>query len=154
MDEGIEDVTPIPRLLRGARGCYSFNIQQHLHRVDCHDLPKGGPFVVGGLESGVSAGQLFREMGLSDSRRERLLSSLLQSGFVEPGRGVPAYAVPDLVNTERGTVAAGAVNEAIQEVNRELQERLEPADMKGFVAGLAALCRIKEEHEERAQRRS
>ena len=149
MGDDAEEAVLIPRLMRDARGSYAQVIHEHLHRVNCQDLPRHGPYVVGGLNGGTSAGLIFREMGLGERQRERLLSALLQSGFVEPGAGAPSYSVPDLVNTARGTAAANAVWEGIQEVSHQLKERLTDEEMRGLVAGLRALCDIKKEHGER-----
>jgi hypothetical protein len=65
------------------------------------------------------------------------------------GEGPLKYDVPDLVNTPRGEMAARAVGEAVHEVNDLLTQSLSKEQLEGFLAGLEALCEIKEEFEER-----
>ncbi len=145
------DASVVPASLRAARGSYSHFIRHSLAHVKCEDLPRNGPYVVGGLANGVSAGQLLREMGLREEAGVRLVETLIARGYVTPGEGSAAFGVPDLVNTPRGETAAAAVGEAVHEVNELLAQSLSEEQLAGFLAGLEALCEIKEEFEERHQ---
>ena len=143
------DASVVPASLRAARGSYSRFIRHNLAHAKCEDLPRNGPYVVGGLANGVSAGQLFREMDLREEARIRLVETLIERGYVALGEGPLKYDVPDLVNTPRGEMAARAVGEAVHEVNDLLTQSLSKEQLEGFLAGLEALCEIKEEFEER-----
>jgi len=143
------DASVVPASLRAARGSYSRFIRHNLSHVECDDLPRNGPYVVGGLANGVSAGQLFREMGLREEAGIRLVETLIERGYVAVGEGPEKYGVPDLVNTPRGATAAKAVGEAVHEVNDLLVQSLSSEQLAGFLAGLEALCEIKGEFEER-----
>lgn len=143
------DASVVPASLRAARGSYSHFIRHNLAHVHCEDLPRNGPYVVGGLANGASAGQLFREMGLRGEAGNRLVDTLIERGYVALGDGPVTHDVPDLVNTARGETAARAVGEAVHEVNELLTQSLSTEQLAGFLAGLEALCEIKGEFEER-----
>lgn len=143
------DASVVPASLRAARGSYSRFIRHQLEHVDCEDLPRNGPYVVGGLANGISAGQLFREIGLRQEAGIRLFETLIDRGYVALGDGPVTYGVPDLVNTPRGRTAATAVGQAVHEVNELLVQSLSKEQLAGFLAGLEALSEIKEEFEER-----
>ena len=132
---------PVPALLRQARGTYGLAIRIRLSAEGLSDLPKNGPYMVGGLANGESAEQLLREMSLSDAQCERLLGALLDAHFVEaaddPGE-MDALALR----------AARAVAEAIYSVNHELSRMLTPEELRGFQNALVALSDIKERTEE------
>jgi hypothetical protein len=132
-----------PALLRQARGAYSLAIRIRLSAEGLSDLPKNGPYLVGGLANGVSAAQLVSEMGLSDSQIEELLEKLLEGNFVEANDGPFMDDALDLRNTARGSRAANAVSEAIDNVNRELALALSAEEFRGFQSGLVALGAIK-----------
>ncbi len=143
------DASIVPASLRAARGSYARFIRHSLAHVNCQDLPRNGPYVVGGLANGVSAGQLFREMGLREEAGIRLVETLIERGYVALGEGPVKYDVPDLVNTPRGESAARAVAQGVHEVNDLLTQSLSKEQLEGFLAGLEALGEIKEEFEER-----
>jgi hypothetical protein len=143
------DASVGPASLRAARGSYSRFIRHNLAHAQCEDLPRNGPYVVGGLAKGVSAGQLFREMGLREEAGIRLFETLIERGYVALGEGPVQHGVPDLVNTPRGEAAATAVGDAVHEVNELLVQSLSNEQLEGFLAGLESLSEIKEEFEER-----
>lgn len=138
---------PLPALLRAARGSFAHAIRQHLDDAGIHDLPPNGAYILGGLTMSVHAGQLFREIGLRESTRARLLQSLLERDFVIPGRGAPRYEVPDLELTEKGRSAAEAARDGVNAVVEELTTMLSPQELSSFRTGLIALIDIKERAE-------
>lgn len=141
------DEFPVPALLRQARGTYGLAIRIRLSAEGLSDLPKNGPYLVGGLATGVSAEQLLREMSLSDAQSERLLGALLDGHFVEAADELDADDALALRNTEKGLRAARAVAEAIYSVNHELSHMLSPEEFRGFQNALVALSDIKERTE-------
>ncbi len=136
------DDVSIPALIRQARGTYSLAIRIRLSAEGLSDLPKNGPYIIGGLANGVSASQLVKEMGLSDAQSERLLGALLEGNFVEASDNEDED-VFNLQNTERGMRAAQAIGEAIHSVDHELSHLLSPEELRGFRAGLIALSEMK-----------
>jgi hypothetical protein len=59
-DPDPEDV-PIPALLRAARGAYGHAIHRRLAAAGFDDLPRNGPFVLGGMANhGAAPGDLIR----------------------------------------------------------------------------------------------
>lgn len=139
---------PIPALLRAARGSYAHAIRAHLVEVGISDLPPNGAYILGGLSASISAGQLFREIGLRESARSRLLQALFDRGFVQPGGGAPQHGLDDLELTEKGRHAAEASARGVMATNEELAEILSPQEMSNFRTGLIALIDIKERAEE------
>jgi hypothetical protein len=139
---------PVPALLRQARGTYGLAIRIRLSAEGLSDLPKNGPYLVGGLANGESAEQLLREMSLSDAQCERLLGALLDAHFVEAADDPGEMDALALRNTEKGLRAARAVAEAIYGVNHELSHMLTPEELHGFQNALVALSDIKERTEE------
>jgi DNA-binding MarR family transcriptional regulator len=142
------DDVAVPALLRQARSTYAQAIRIRLSAEGLSDLPKNGPYVVGGLANGVSAEQLVREMGLSDAQAEKLLGELLEGDFVESDGGPYAEDAIALKNTEKGLRAARAVSEAIGQLNHELAHELTPEELLGFHNALRALLAIKARTEE------
>ena len=96
----------------------------------------------------IHAGQLFREIGVRESSRVRLLQLLLERDFVVPGPGVPRYEIPDLALTDKGRRAAEASRSGVNAVSDELTTMLSPEELSSFRTGLIALIDIKERAEE------
>ncbi len=138
---------PIPALLRAARGSYAHAIREHLVETGISDLPPNGAYILGGLSASISAGQLFREIGLRESALSRLLQALLDGGFVQPGSGEPQYGLDDLELTEKGRLAAQAAARGVLATNEELAGILSPLELSNFRKGLIALIDIKERAE-------
>jgi DNA-binding MarR family transcriptional regulator len=138
---------PLPALLRAARGSFALAIRQHLVEDGIHDLPPNGAYILGGLTMSIHGGQLFREIGLGESSRVRLLQLLLERDFVVPGPGVPRYDVPDLELTDKGRRAAEAAHSGINAVSDELATMLSPQELSSFRTALIALIDIKERAE-------
>jgi hypothetical protein len=139
---------PLPALLRAARGAFAHLIRQQLFEAGIHDLPPNGAYILGGLTMSIHGGQLFREIGLRESSRERLLQLLLERDFVVPAPGAPRYGVPDLELTDKGRRASEAARNGVNAVTDELTTMLSPQELKSFRTGLIALIDIKERAEE------
>ena len=135
---------PIPALLRAARGAYARSIRERLQAIGIYDLPRHGAYIVGGLERSVHAGQLLREIGLRESITTRLIESLRDRGFVQPGQGPAKYGVADLELTPKGYAAAEATMDGIVDVNEELETLLSADELSALKKGLIALTEIKE----------
>jgi DNA-binding MarR family transcriptional regulator len=139
---------PIPALLRAARGAYARSIRERLQAIGIYDLPRNGPYIVGGLSRSVHAGQLLREIGLRDGAATRLIENLLEHGFVQPGKGSTTFGVADLELTPKGHAAAEATEDGIVDVNEELATMLSSEELSALEKGLIALTTIRERLED------
>jgi DNA-binding MarR family transcriptional regulator len=141
---------PIPALYRAARGAYAHSMREQLSEVGISDLPPNGGYIVGGLARGAHAGQLFREIGLRESVRSRLLGALLERHYVRRGTGEAKYGLDDLALTEKGRRAADACARGVSAVTEELVSALSAEEYAAFRKGLTALIDIKERQERHA----
>lgn len=146
-DETIDDV-PIPALLRASRGAYGHAIQRRLLAAGFDDLPRNGPFVLGGMANhGASAGQLVRRLGVTKQATGQLVDTLVARGYLERRPDPDDRRRMVIVLTPRGSAAAAEVREAVQSVDAELAQRISRTELGGLRAGLVALCDIREELE-------
>jgi DNA-binding MarR family transcriptional regulator len=136
------DQVPIPALLRAARSSYGHEIRSRLAAAGYDDLPRNGPFVLGGIVNrGGTSAQLVRELGVSKQAASQLIDTLVLRGYLE--------RQPDA--EDRGRAAAALVRSGVQAVDSELAERLAPEQLAGLRAGLIALCDIRDRFEEQAR---
>jgi DNA-binding MarR family transcriptional regulator len=142
-----EDV-PIPALLRASRGAYGHAVRRHLAMTGVDDLPRNGPYVLGGMVNhGGSAGELVRQLGISKQAASQLIDVLVMRGYLAREEDPEDRRRIVLRATEQGRLAAGAVLAGVREVDDELARRLSPEQLAGLRAGLVALCDIREEAE-------
>lgn len=137
----------IPELLKDAKNTYAHFERDFLRQVDCGDLPKNGPYVVGGLVDGIHLGQLIRELDLLDDAADKLIFNLLDRDYIEHGGGRDQFGFPDYAPTERGQSAIEAIRSSIDSVNRQLGERLSAEEFASFERALVAINTIMREHE-------
>ncbi len=79
----------IPALLRAARGAYGNAIRARLAAADCDDMPRNGPYVLGGMASrGGSAGDLIRQLRVTKQAASQLIDTLVVRGYLDR-RGDP-----------------------------------------------------------------
>jgi DNA-binding MarR family transcriptional regulator len=146
-DPGHDDV-PIPGLLRAARGAYGHAIQARLAAAGFDDLPRSGPFVLGGMANqGAGAGDLIRQLGVSKQAASQLVDVLVLRGYLDRQVDPDDRRRMTIALTERGRAAAAAVRAGVEEVDDDLALRLSTAQLAGLRAGLVALCAIREEAE-------
>ncbi len=148
------DVTqvPIPALLRASRGAYGVAIRRSLAGAGIDDLPRNGPYVLGGIVNhGGSAGRLVRELGVSKQAASQLVDTLVMRGFLERQPDPQDRRRIVLRVTERGRATAEAVGSAVADVDEELARRLSAEQWAGLRAGLVALCDIRDELEDAAR---
>ncbi len=140
-----DDPADIPALLRAARGSYGNTIAARLAADGFDDLPRSGPFVLGGMANqGGSAVGMIRGLGVSRQAASQLIDTLVLRGYLAREVNPEDRRRLDVDLTDRGRAAATSVRAAILEVDRELTGMLSPAQMSGLRAGLTALAAIKE----------
>jgi DNA-binding MarR family transcriptional regulator len=139
----------IPALIRAARGSYAQVIGARLAAAGFDDLPRNGPFVLGGMASwGGSASDMTRALGVTKQAASQLIDTLVLRGYLtrEVNPSDRRRMAIDL--TDRGRAAAAVVRAAVGEVDAQLVEMISPAELAGLRAGLAALAAIKDRAED------
>jgi DNA-binding MarR family transcriptional regulator len=138
------DEVNIPALLRAARGSYSRTIAAHLAEAGCDDLPRSGPFVIGGMANHrASAVDMIRGLGVTRQAASQLIDTLVLRGYLLREVNPADRRRLNIELTDRGRAAATAVAAAIGEVDGELATMITPAERAGLLAGLMALASIR-----------
>jgi len=141
------DEVVIPALLRGARGAYGKVIASRLVMAGFDDLPRNGPFVLGGMANhGGTAAEMMDALQVSKQAASQLIDVLVMRGYLV--RQIdPEDRRRMLVQlTDRGRAAAAEVRAAVEEVDEQLARMVSPAEVAGLRAGLIALSRIRESY--------
>lgn len=139
----------IPALLRAARGAYGNAIRARLAAAGFDDLPRNGPFVLGGMANhGAVASDLVRQLGVSRQAASQLIDTLVLRGYLERRVNPDDRRRMTIELTDRGRSAAAAVREGVESVDDELTAMLSAQQLAGLVTGLEALCTIRERLEE------
>lgn len=135
----------IPALLRGARGSYGNTVAESLIEAGFDDLPRNGPFVLGGMANhGGSAVEMIRGLGVSRQAASQLIDTLVLRGYLVREHNSEDRRRLDIELTDRGRAAAEVIQLAVDEVDARLAELISPTELAGLRAGLAALGAIKE----------
>jgi DNA-binding MarR family transcriptional regulator len=135
-------------LLVRARGGYANTVAAHLWAAGFDDLPRNGPFLLGGMANrGGSAVEMIRSLGVTRQAASQLIDTLVLRGYLSRESNPDDRRRLNIVLTERGRAAAAAIRAASGEVNARLAQMLSPAELAGLRAGLAALGEIREETE-------
>ena len=146
--ENTADDVVLPALLRAARGAYGHAVRKHLAEGGFDDLPRSGPYVLGGIVNRAgNASDLIRQLRVSKQAASQLVDTLVLRGYLERAVDPEDRRRMTLSVTERGRAAAAAVKAGVEEVDAELLERLEPAGVRALRAGLVALCDINDSYE-------
>jgi DNA-binding MarR family transcriptional regulator len=144
---GADDEEVLVLLVR-ARGGYANTIGARLWTAGFDDLPRNGPFLLGGMANrGGSAVELIRSLGVTRQAASQLIDALVLRGYLSREVNPDDRRRLNIVLTERGSAAAAVIRAAIEEVNARLAQMLSPAELAGLRAGLAALGEIREETE-------
>jgi DNA-binding MarR family transcriptional regulator len=139
----------IPALLRAARGAYGHAIRTRLARVGFDDMPRNGPYVLGGMANhGGTASDLIRQLGISKQAASQLIDILVLRGYLERDVNAEDRRRMTIELSERGRAAAAEVRSGVEAVDTELAGMLTAAEMAGLCAGLIALTEIRERLEE------
>jgi DNA-binding MarR family transcriptional regulator len=135
-------------LLVRARGGYGNTISAHLAAAGFDDLPRSGPFVLGGMAGHRgSAVEMIRSLGVTRQAASQLIDTLVLRGYLSREINPEDRRRMNIVLTERGRAAAAAIRAGVDQVEAELARMLTPADLAGLRAGLAALGQIREKTE-------
>jgi len=142
----------IPALLRAARGAYGNAIRANLAAGGFDDLPRNGPFILGGMANyEAPLGGLVRELGVSKQAASQLVDTLVLRGYLERRTDEHDRRRMTVELTERGRAAAEAVRAGVASIDAELADALTGEQLAGLHAGLVALTEIRERHEDAAR---
>ena len=131
--------------MRAARGSYGNTITADLVEAGFEDLPRNGPFVLGGMANqGGSAVDLIRGLGVSRQAASQLIDTLVVRGYLAREVNNDDRRRLDITLTERGRAAAAVIRAAVGRVDAELTGMLSATELAGLRAGLRALATIKE----------
>jgi DNA-binding MarR family transcriptional regulator len=133
----------MPLLLRAARAAYDDAIDDSLAEAGFDDLPRNGPFLLGGLAGGAtSAVDLIRGLGVSRQAASQLIDTLVMRGYLRREINAADRRRMEIALTERGQAAAAIVSAAVERIDHQLAGLLTRSALDGLRAGLAALTRI------------
>ncbi len=135
--------TNIPALLRWARGSYGQAVRRSLAIAGYEDLPRNGPFVLGGMANlGGSAADMMLGLGVTKQAASQLIDTLVLRGYLTREVDAEDRRRLTITLTERGRGAAVAVRAAVEAIDAELADSITPEQLAGLRAGLNALARI------------
>ncbi|HTT88813.1 MAG TPA: MarR family transcriptional regulator [Acidimicrobiales bacterium] len=140
----------IPALLRSARGSYGNAVGARLAAAGFDDLPRNGPFVLGGMANhGASAADLIGALDVSKQAASQLIDVLVVRGYLTREVNPEDRRRLTIELTERGKAAAEAVRAGVDLVDAELSAAISPDQLAGLRSGLIALAEIKERQHRR-----
>ncbi len=142
----------MPALLRHARGTYGRAMQQALKSAGYSDVPRNGPYVIGGLALGAGEAPLSRlvqEMGISKQAVGQLIDTLVTRGYLEREPDAHDRRRLTVTLTERGHAAALVQAEARRRVDAQLLARVGAEDLARTRRTLAALRDIGRQEQDR-----
>ena len=133
--------------MRSARGAYALVIQRELTAAGFDDLPRSGPFVLGGIVNwGATVADMVSDLGVTRQAASQLIDVLVLRGYLTRQADAQDRRRIAIGLTPRGETAGGVVINAIAAVDRNLGRRITPEEFSGLRAGLQALTDLKAEH--------
>lgn len=144
-DDGPHEHFATPALIRAAREAYKISIRKSLLEGGFEDIPKNGPFVLGGMVNfGAPLSEIVQGLGVSKQAASQLIDLLVLRGYLERTPD-PADRRRVLVTpTERGRAAAAASRAGAQAVDRELARHHSSKELDTFRTCLFTLMGIAE----------
>lgn len=140
------DEVPLPALLRAARGVYARSIREHLVAEGYDDMPRNGPFVLGGMANrGASSADLLAALGVTRQAASQLVDTLVLRGYLTRAVNPTDRRRITITLTERGRAAGNTVLAGISAVDEQLAKRITAAELAGLRAGLLALAELSQE---------
>ena len=144
MDAPEASELPTPTLMRSARGAYARSIRVQLHAIGIDDLPRNGPFILAGIDTtGGPSDDLRADLGVTRQAVSQVTDILVNRGYLERSPDPDDRRRIALELTERGREVVDAVVRGVETVDRQLRERVTPAQIEAARAVLLALTDIK-----------
>jgi DNA-binding MarR family transcriptional regulator len=145
MTDGDRTEPATPTLMRTARGTYAQSIRAQLHAIGIDDLPRNGAFILAGIDAAGGPRQdLPSELGVTKQAVSQVIDLLVNRGYLErePDPGDRRRVRLEL--TGRGDEAVAAVTRGVEAVDRQLEERVSPEQVRAMRSALGALTDIKQ----------
>ena len=140
----VDDVVVMPALLRDARGSYAQAVRADLTAAGFDDLPRNGPFVIGGMARfNASATDMITGLGVTKQAASQLIDLLVVRGYLTREVDPDDRRRMTISLTDRGRAAAQVTRSAVESIDAELAEMITPEQLAGLRAGLTALGQIK-----------
>jgi DNA-binding MarR family transcriptional regulator len=140
----IDDVVVMPALLRGARGSYAEAVRTDLTAAGFDDLPRNGPFVLGGMARfNASAADMITGLGVTKQAASQLIDLLVVRGYLTREIDPDDRRRMTISLTDRGRGAAQVTRSAVESIDAELATMITAEQLAGLQAGLTALGEIK-----------
>lgn len=141
-----DDDISIPALLRAARGAYAQSIRWHLLAEGYDDMPRNGPFVLGGMANrGGSATDMLGALEVTRQAASQLVDTLVLRGYLSRGVNPDDRRRITIELTPRGQAAGEAIRAGVEAIDEQLAARISAAERAGLRAGLFALAEIRQE---------
>ncbi len=141
----------IPALMRAARGSYAQAITRDLVAAGFEDVPRSGPFVLGGMVNwGTSVADMVDGLGVTRQAASQLIDILVLRGYLTRETNADDRRRITVGLTPRGEAAGRVVTVAIGSVDRELARRITARQIAGLRTGLQALADIKVDQSRKA----
>lgn len=134
-----------PTLMRAARGAYASSIRAQLRSIGLDDLPRNGAFILAGIDAkGGLRQDLPSGLGVTKQAVSQVIDTLVRRGYLERGADTEDRRRITLELTERGQEASLAVRRGVEDVDRQLRERVSPEQVEAMRSALLALADIKD----------
>jgi DNA-binding MarR family transcriptional regulator len=140
----IDEEVTLPALLRWARGSYGQAVSADLAAAGFDDLPRNGPFVLGGMAHfNASAADMITGLRVSKQAASQLIDLLVVRGYLTRDVDPDDRRRMNISLTVRGRGAAEVTRGAVESIDAELATMITPEQLAGLRAGLTALGEIK-----------
>jgi DNA-binding MarR family transcriptional regulator/catechol 2,3-dioxygenase-like lactoylglutathione lyase family enzyme len=142
MDAGDEFATPT--LMRSARGAYAQAIRAQLRLIGISDMPRNGVVILAGIDtSGGPRQDLPAELGVTKQAVSQVIDVLVNRGYLSRSPDLGDRRRVALELTDRGQEVVEAVLRGVEEVDRQLRERVPADQIEAMRSALIALTEIK-----------
>lgn len=140
----VDDHIIMPALLRDARGSYAQAVRADLAAAGFDDLPRNGPFVLGGMARfNASAADMITGLSVTKQAASQLIDLLVVRGYLTRDIDPDDRRRMTISLTDRGRAAAQVTRSAVESIDAELAAMITPEQLVGLRAGLTALGMIK-----------
>jgi len=133
----------MPALLRAARRTYGTAIRAALAEVDCDDVPRNGPFVIGAIARGGSPlSEIIDALGISKQAAGQLVDTLVLRGYLDRAADPADRRRLTVTLTERGRLAAAFSRSAVEQVDAALVAEVGADDLAATRSTLRAVAAL------------
>ncbi|HEY1830011.1 MAG TPA: MarR family transcriptional regulator [Acidimicrobiales bacterium] len=136
------DDTPIPSLMRGARGAYARSTRAHLEAAGIDDLPRNGGFILTQIAYSGNP-ELSMNLGVSKQAVSQAVDLLVTRGYLRRNADPQDRRRNALELTEQGQLVVEKVQDGCDEVDALLAQEVTAEQITALRKGLHALGEIK-----------